>query len=393
MLHTAGRQVLGPDGTPVSLRCVNLSPWLNREPYLIRKSVFALFKSPHELEQKLVDLVGPAQAQSFWDQWEEAFVMEEDFERLHKLGFNCVRLPLNYRKLAIENTDGSISLRETGVSPVDRAVGWASKHKLFVMITLHTASGGQNNIPTVADVSSSDAKARLWESGESDAHQTRIVRLWHELAKRYANSASVGAYDVLNEPNLPSGIKKAQLPALYSRIIETIRSVDPHHMIILEGDDFARDFSAFAPPADANIMYEFHEYSIFNSRWKKPNLLALQPFLKLRDAHNVPLWLGEFGEDSFAWQESMVELMKENGIGWAVWPWKRVHLGEDRPVMQTVLTTPAWNELVDFLISVPFSRRPPVVHAQQAMSDMLTAIRSENCRENRALATMLSGQE
>ena len=97
MLHAANGAVVDAEGAPVQLRCVNLSPWLEPEPYLIGKALRGLTRSRSELKQKLAELVGPADAQAFWRQWEDAFITRADFARLKEQGFDCVRLSNTYR--------------------------------------------------------------------------------------------------------------------------------------------------------------------------------------------------------------------------------------------------------------------------------------------------------
>jgi endoglucanase len=389
MLHAGNGEVLDAAGNPLLLRCVNLSPWLSPEPYLIGKSFKALLTSPSEMKRKLAELVGPEEAASFWQRWQDTFVTEEDFQRLARHGFNCVRLPLNYKFITRGFQDGKPLLDEDGLAPVDRAVAWGEAYGIYVMLDLHAAPGGQNPVPTVSDVPLSDRTARLWQGEEATLNQKRTIALWRALAARYAASKSVGGYDLLNEPLLPSSAPGTALAHLYADIVAAIRPVDPSHMIILEGDKYARDFSSLLPPPDGNVLYQFHEYTLFNRDWRTPNAKALEPFLKLRADSHMPLWLGEFGEESADWQRQMVELMRANRIGWAVWPWKRIDLGNGHPVMETIITTRAWDKLTRYLVGAMFSGKPSKEQAKQAMQEMLQAIRTPSCMQDAVLTNIL----
>ena len=392
MLHADNGAVVDAEGAPVQLRCVNLSPWLDPEAYLIGKALRGLTRSPSELKQKLADLVGPAEAQAFWRQWEDTFITRADFARLKQQGFDCVRLPINYKTIVKASPDGAIALDDAGLASIDHAVAWGAEYGIYVILDLHAAPGGQNPASTVADVPSSDAVANLWLVPDAPANQKMTLELWRALAARYAKARSVGGYDLLNEPALPSAVSKDQLIKLYSAITAAIRSVDPDHMIILEGNDYAHDFSFFPPPADANVMYEFHEYSLLNRAWRTPNQKALEPFLQLRATTHMPLWLGEFGEGTLNWQAQMVQLMKANGIGWAVWPWKRIDLENNHSVIESITMPDAWEKLFRYLVGAWFSGKPSRAAAEQGMAQMLEAIRTQNCTENAALAKALSGQ-
>lgn len=124
MLHAANGGVVDSAGKPVLLRGVNLTPWLDPQPYLIGRAVRALFLGPTELKQNLAKVVGPDEAQSFWRQWEDTFVTEEDFKHLAGEGFNCVRLPISYRNIVSKAENGVVTLDQSGLQPVDRAVAW-----------------------------------------------------------------------------------------------------------------------------------------------------------------------------------------------------------------------------------------------------------------------------
>jgi endoglucanase len=389
MLHAENGAVFNAKGANVALRCVNLSPWLDPEPYLLDKGLSPLLRGPSELKRKLVELIGTATAQAFWQQWVGNFVTESDFQHLQEQGFNCVRLPINYKYILSSSQNGAVLFDESGIAPVDHAVAWGQRYGIYIILDLHHMPGGQNNLATVGDVPSDDKTARLWIGPTAAENQGLAVNIWRALAKRYAHASSVGGYDLINEPNLPPGASKEALSGLYSSMIVAIRGVDRSHMMILEGDGFDHDFSAFPSPQDKNIMYEFHEYAIFNRDWNTPHQQALEPFLQLRARTGIPLWLGEFGEETLQWQSQMVQLMKANEIGWAIWPWKRIDLNNNHPVIETIDPPEAWKRLTDYLVGAIFSRRPTPEETQQAMSEMLQAIRTSNCRENLALARIL----
>lgn len=392
MLHVAEGSLADGSGRPVSLRCVNLSPWLDPEPYLVGRALRALARSPSEMQERLQALVGPAQARTFWQQWQDAFVTEADFRHLAEQGFTCVRLPLNFRSLVAGFEHGAVTLDASGIAPVDRAVQWAARDGLYVILDLHAAPGGQNAVATVADVPSSDRTARLWVGPSAAANQAQTAALWHALAARYAQARGVGGYDLLNEPAVPAGAPSTALADLDRLLIASIRSVDAAHLLVIEGNSFAHDFSTLRDLPDANLLYEFHEYAALNPAWRTPHQQALAPYLALRAATHRPLWLGEFGENSATWQRQIVALMAANGVGWAVWPWKRIDLHNAHPVIQTIRMPESWNRLSRYLDDAVLARRPSRAQALQAMADMLQAIRSANCAEDSALAAVLAGR-
>ncbi len=156
----------------------------------------------------------------------------------------------------------------------------------------------------------------------------------------------MGGYDLLNEPAVPKDGPPEALSTLYGALIRAIRAVDRVHMLVVEGDSYAHDFATLQSLPDDNVLYEFHEYAIFNRQWKSPNGAAPEPLLQLRELTHKPLWLGEFGEESDDWQRQMVQLMKANEIGWAFWPWKRIDLGNGHPVIETIRMPDSWDTTV-----------------------------------------------
>lgn len=393
MLHAAAGAVVDSAGDRVLLRCVNLSPWLDPEGYLMSGgSLAALTTSPSQIKERLESVVGSERAATFWRKWIEAFVDQADFRRLQAAGFNCVRLPINANFIARWTGDDSVSFVPDMVAPVDKAVAWAGASGLYVILDLHDAPGGQNPLSSVSDVPSTDHTARLWQGPSAADNQRKSLALWRALAARYAHARSVGGYDLLNEPALPRGTPADELARLYGEVIAAVRSVDPDHMIVIEGNDYAHDFSALQALHDDNILYEFHEYAIGNRGWKRPDAPALTPFLRLRQATGRPLWLGEFGENTAAWQAQVVDLLAAHGIGWAIWPWKRVALGNHHPVIETIEAPPAWGELAGYLVGRWLVRKPSQADAERAMAQMLVAVKTENCRTDQSLEKVLAGR-
>ena len=85
-----------------------------------------------------------------------------------------------------------------------------------------------------------------------------------------------------------------------------------------EGNWYGTDFAGLTPPWDDNMGYSFHKY------WGSTALSTIQQYLNLRDQHNVPLWMGESGENSNEWYYQVFKLFEENNIGWNFWTHKKV---------------------------------------------------------------------
>ncbi|GAB4220256.1 MAG: hypothetical protein Kow001_01360 [Acidobacteriota bacterium] len=291
--RASGTRTVSPGGVPVLWRGLNLGGWLVPEGYILHLPGYG---SPSSIRAQFQEVAGEQAAEEFWELYRANYVREEDIERIARWGFNSVRLPFHYRDLWDPERS---EFREAGFLRFHRLLDWCRRHGLAVILDLHCAPGGQN--PN--NISDSDGVARLWLD---PAHQELTIQLWRELARRLAADPAVAGYDLLNEPVLPSGVIAGALRSLYQRIAAAIREVDAQHTIIVEGNWYATDFSALTPPFEDNLIYSFHKY------WDAPTAASLQRFLSLRNEHGVPLWVGEFGENSNAWASAAIRELERD---------------------------------------------------------------------------------
>jgi endoglucanase len=205
---------------------------------------------------------------------------------------------------------------------------------VYVVLDLHSAPGGQSKI-FVAD----PEPDRLWDSA---AAQDRTVALWRMLATRYRGRAVVAGYDLLNEPDPPSGVALADL---YRRIIRAIREVDPDHLLVIEGADAAKDFSMFSRPLDPNQIYSFHIYTWFGNDAAK----RVAKYGNLAAELEVPMSCGEFGENTVDQIREQVALFDATPwlTGWSFWTWKKAK--NRYPALHEIVVTPSWQATVDWL--------------------------------------------
>ncbi len=76
------------------------------------------------------------------------------------------------------------------------------------------------------------------------------------------------------------------------------------------------------------LVISFHKY------WNYNNVADIQKFLEIREKYNVPIWMGESGENSNAWFTDAISLFEKHKIGWAWWPLKK--LGFNNPLQVKV---------------------------------------------------------
>jgi endoglucanase len=306
-LKTQGRDIIDTNGQKILLRGFGLGGWLVQEGYQLHIPGLG---SPSSIRKMIVDLIGQENADQFYQRYISNYVTEEDIQKIASWGVNSIRLPFNYRLLTPEDQPG-IYLEE-GFQIMDQLLEWCEKNKLYLILDMHCAPGGQNK----DNISDADGvEARLWTN---PANQDRTVEIWRKIAERYATEEWIGGYDLLNEPVMPSGYTNSDLRALYIRISRAIREVDTNHIIFIEGNWYATNFNLLTPPFDVNLVYSFHKY------WNENTQAAIQGYLTIRNQSNCPLWLGETGENSNTWFYDCVQLMEKNNIGWNWWTHKKI---------------------------------------------------------------------
>lgn len=362
-LHTQGQDIVNEQGEKILLRGVGLGNWMLPEGYMWKFGRDG--DRPRKIENLVTDLVGPDRAKQFWTEFRRHYIAEADIQRIAECGYNSVRPALNSRLFLSES--GTITGQEEGFLLLDNLVAWSKAHGIYVIIDLHGAPGGQTgqNI----DDSANDQPELFMEP----KYQDQLVALWQVLARRYQNEPSVAGYDLLNEP-LPERTGaakkyKAQLEPLYQRVTKAIREIDAKHMIILEGVDWANDWSVFSKPFDKNLVYQFHYYC-----WDNPPVVkSIQTYLDYRRRFNAPVWVGETGEKDSTIYWATTEYFEANNIGWSFWPWKKM----DTRNTPCSIELPAQWEAV-----AAYSRggdKPSPEIARRALDELLVNIRVENC--------------
>lgn len=313
-LKTQGKVIVNSQGEEVILRGLGPGGWQIMEGYMMNTSGVA--GSQHEIKEKLIDLMGKTNTETFFSKWRTNHFTKRDVDSLAAWGFNSIRIPMHYNLFTLpieeEPIAGENTWIETGFDLIDDVLAWAEPHNIYVILDMHATPGGQGRGSEINDYDPS--KPSLWESQEN---KDKLVALWTRIADRYKDNEWIGGYDLINETHwdLPGGTALRQL---YENITTGIRTVDTKHMLFIEGNSYANDHTGLTPPWDPNIVYSFHKY------WNTNNANDLDWILPLREEHNVPLWMGESGENSNTWFTDAVKLFEDNGIGWAWWTMRKI---------------------------------------------------------------------
>jgi aryl-phospho-beta-D-glucosidase BglC (GH1 family) len=364
MLHTQGPALLNAQNQPVVLRGVNLGGWLLQESYILRTDSL---NAQWRIQQGLLRTMPEAAVEDFYRRYRAGFITKADIDFIARQGFNCVRLPFHYdlflstaqrraRTRALQhprNIEAYVQALSTwydrnqlfedaenleGFRLIDDVLGWCAANNLYVVLDLHAAPGGQGADRNISDCL---VPLDLWKRRDAQGrliYQDLTVRLWQKLSARYKNDPRVALYDFINEPNgmtTANGLAgdNSELSALYSRLIDVVRAQNDQHVVLLEGNGYGNEYTNLTPDKlrtvhKGNLMYNAHRYWCPNdAAASDPNPLQINLICNLaafRDQWQVPVWVGETGENSNEWFAAAVQELNQQNIGWCHWTLKRV---------------------------------------------------------------------
>ena len=286
-LHVRGKDLVDPSGKTVLLKGANLGNWLVVEFWMLALDGKTP-KDQYDLESILAGRFGEAEKERLMDLYRASWITERDMAILPSFGFNCVRLPMNYRLM--EDDARPFKLRKDAWRWIDRAVAMAERNGLYTILDMHGVQGGQSPY---------DHTGRADQNGIKDSpeDQRRLAWLWGEIAKRYQSRSSVVAYDVWNEPY---GTPKPLQRPIFERSLKAIRAVDADKLVYAMGN-----FDGFEQYGDPkangwrNVGFQMHYYpGLFGGGdptvgTQAKHLASLEAVRATVDRLGVPFYVGE----------------------------------------------------------------------------------------------------
>ncbi|WP_127126116.1 cellulase family glycosylhydrolase [Pseudoflavitalea rhizosphaerae] len=373
-LKTSGTRIIDDRGKNVLLRGIGLGGWMLQEGYMIRINENG---QQHKIRERIQKLVGEEKTNTFYETWLSNHTTRKDIEAMKAWGFNSVRLPMHYDLYTLpvdkEPVAGKNTWLTKGFEMTDSLLQWCKDNQLWLILDLHAAPGGQGNDLNISD--RDDTKPSLWDL---KANRDKTIALWKELAKRYVNEPTIAAYDVINEPNWgfddpkndKNGLQEkgnGPLKELLVDITKAIREVDTNHIIIIEGNGWGNNYNGILPPWDKNMVLSFHKY------WNYNNDEAIGHILQTRDQYQVPVWLGETGENSNVWFTEAIRLLEQHNIGWAWWPLKKI--GINNPL--EIPSSEGYQQILDFW-NGKSKQQPKAETAWRALQELAAATHFSN---------------
>lgn len=300
-----------------------------------------------------------------------AGLTEKDIKYLsEEWNVNLVRLALN-RNIKIQdrpnfNPTDMVSYDQWldgELKKLEEIVPVCEKYGIKVLIALLSAPGSE-----LSQAGRQCARGRFFAERK---YQKRFLEIWEGLANKYKDSKAIWGYDLLNEPIPPRqkmeglagseyNVKEADRggesdePAidwttLQEQTVKMVRSIDPHHAIIVEVDQSFNpaNFNNFRPIDDPNIVYSCHMYSptevtmpsrsadpgattavypgiIKNKMWDKRELeKVLQPAIDFQKKYDARIYIGEFScnrwapeNTAYRWLKDCVEIFEKHNFDW-----------------------------------------------------------------------------
>jgi aryl-phospho-beta-D-glucosidase BglC (GH1 family) len=294
MLRVSGTKIVDSNDQEVILRGAGLGGWMNMENF-----ISGYPGCEFQIREALTQTIGAEKADFYFDKFLEYFFQDEDAAFFASLGLNAIRIPFNYRHF--EDDMNPRVLKTEGFRHLDRVIDICAKHGIYTILDLHTAPGGQSG------GWHADGGVHIANFWIHKDFQDRFIWLWTELAKHYKGNPWIAGYNPLNEPADPTHSRILQL---YDRVYEAIRKEDPEHIIFLDGNTFASDFSHFGSAHEKweNVSYSIHDYSVFGfpvkegdeeyrktEEQKKRMKRGYEKKREWMDQRGLCVWNGEWG--------------------------------------------------------------------------------------------------
>lgn len=362
-LSTSGQQVKNEAGQNVILRAMNLGYWAVQEGYMMNPQNGNLVNCQWKMKKRYFDAgQTEAQVEAFYQSWRDNFITKADIDYIASQGFNAVRFPMHYElfltssqrtwrnnvirnigyhdtykanlQSALNNNQLFTDPNVEGFKMIDRVISWCASNGMYVILDLHAAPGGQGADQNISDLFYAND---LWNQ---QVFKDVTNKLWERISARYKAEPRIAWYELINEPNqAPSN---QVIHDLYQRLINTIRNQGDNHIIMIEGNGWGNNYDYMEPytfSPNWGLIYSAHRYWINASDdWvRDPNPNQINRMINLtefRTRHNVPVFVGETGENTNDWLRQNIAWMEEWGIGWAHWTYKRHDVGENAAMMR-----------------------------------------------------------
>lgn len=337
-IHAEGTKIIDSNGEEIFFTGMNLGNWLVWEGYLMMNEF--VYQTHTQYLNNLKDAYGEEKALEFLHEWRLNYVTEQSISELKGLGINSVRVPFHYNMFWDDEAGVEI---DHGFQYFDSLITWCTKHEVYILLDMHAAPGYQNIgdhgdnmdvVPNAVDNNTPENRAtvKFWDN---DGYYIDIAaKVWKHIAARYKDESIIWGYGLLNEPTQVEG-REDELLSSMVEMTKAIREVDANHTIVPTGawwgsqmqfldwtDSTMQAASGISERWDDNLVFETHHYVFGNTEW----LPDLYERPDLTNKLDVPLILGEYGEDTEEILKTMTDWSIENTSGYFPWSFKKMFM-------------------------------------------------------------------
>jgi len=269
-----------------------------------------------------------------WGQW--GAMQPQDAADNAAQGANVVRIPLRWWgnwgdgtiDARMDSAPGHIDPAHLAV--LDEMIAAASAQHLWIDLFVDSNCGQASleNDTIAACGTGDDGLAANFLNDPVD--KQKFVEAWQFLVQRYAQTPSIGMYEILPEPNFTctqSGCADwSAAPTFYGSVIPAIRALDPRTPILV-GPTGAYELrkieTAYLPGVDGVI----YTGNLLDAASRKPELVAAAT--DFRAAHGVPVFIQQVGvrqsgADASAIADTILSRLAADGIGWTWWTYREL---------------------------------------------------------------------
>ena len=190
---------------------------------------------------------------------------EKEFADLHRMGATLVRYQMHASWSQFTNAPDAVAAFNTRLDEwldhLDEMLPWSRKYGIKICVDMHTPIGGATKEKYSSDMIFVEKK-----------YEDLLVATWERIARRFkGNEDAIYGYDLFNEPiDRENKLTTTTWRAVFCRMIEAIRAIDPVTPIVVEPNCNAspRGFDVkniyglkgFEPLPYDNLIYSVHVY-------------------------------------------------------------------------------------------------------------------------------------
>lgn len=239
-------------------------------------------------------------------------------------GFDGVRLPVRWDA----HMDATGRVAPAHMARVSEVIGWAIGHGLQIQLDVHHY-------------------AALIENARGET--PRFLRLWRQIAERFADAPAGLLFEPLNEPH-GARWTGARLTDLQSETLGIVRESNPTRLVVFGPGNWQNidALSNWRPPEGENVAvsvhyYEPHAFTHQNAEWLGAEAPAfgrdwgtdadrtrvrqhIESAARWGRERGHTMQLGEFGvnqalpmQQRAMWTSAVREACEVGGMGWCVW--------------------------------------------------------------------------